>query len=164
MYKIEVIFKEITFDGPLGKTKYYAIHIEFQERGSSPVYSFIWIFNAPNIKNEAVYTEFIEKTTNGQLPKHMSDQELFELVKTYQVHVHSRSSWKYNKNDCCFSCGCYFTEKAIITNLLDCKFSNDENTEVLTLRNTLLKQVKCYIDNNLYPAKVNLIDRVNIFC
>ena len=113
-YKTEVIFKEILFEGPLGKTKYYAITIEFQERGSSHVHSFIWIFKAPNIKNEAVYTEFIEKTTNGQLPKHMNDPELFELVKTYQIHVHSRSCWKYNNNDCCFSFGCYFTEMAII--------------------------------------------------
>ena len=51
-YKVEV-FKEITLDGPLGKTKYYAIRIEFQERGSPHVHSFIWICNAPNIENEA---------------------------------------------------------------------------------------------------------------
>ena len=31
-YKVEVFFKDIIFDGPLGKTKYYAICIEFQER------------------------------------------------------------------------------------------------------------------------------------
>ena len=30
--------------------------------------------------------------------------------------------------------------------------------EVLTWRNTLLRQVKSYIDNNLNPAKVNMID------
>ena len=48
-------------DGPLGKTKYYAICIEFQERGSPYVHPFIWIFNAPNIENEAAYIELIEK-------------------------------------------------------------------------------------------------------
>ena len=86
-YKVEVFFKETILDGPLGKTKYYAIRIEFQERGSPHVYSFIWIFNAPNIENEAAYIEFIDKTINLQLPNHLSDPELFRLVKNY----HSRS-------------------------------------------------------------------------
>ena len=74
-------------DGPLGKTKYYAIRIEFQERGSAHVHSFIWTFNAPNIENEAAYIEFIEKTISAQLPDHLNDPELSELVKTYQVQL-----------------------------------------------------------------------------
>ena len=37
-YKVQVLFKEIVLDGPLGKTKYYAIHTEFQERGSPHVH------------------------------------------------------------------------------------------------------------------------------
>ena len=60
-YKVEVFFKEIILDGPYGKTKYYAIRIEFQERGSPHVHYFIWIFNAPSIQNEADYIDFIEK-------------------------------------------------------------------------------------------------------
>lgn len=31
-YKVEIFFKDIVLDGPLGKTKYYALCIEFQER------------------------------------------------------------------------------------------------------------------------------------
>ena len=92
-YKVEVFFKEIILDGPLGKTK-YAIHIQFEEGGSPHVHSFIWIFHEPNIQNEADYTDFIEKTINAQLPNHLNDPELFELVKTYQVHAHSRTCWK----------------------------------------------------------------------
>ena len=41
---------------------------------------------------------------------------------------------------------------------LDCKFSNDEKQKVLTWRNTLLKQIKSCIDNNLYSVKLNVID------
>ena len=33
-YKVEVFFKEIILDGPLGKTKCDAVHIKFQEGGS----------------------------------------------------------------------------------------------------------------------------------
>ena len=62
-YKVEVFFKEIIIDGPLGKTK-YAIRIEFQKRGSPHVHLFIWILNVQNIQNEAAYIKFIEQTIN----------------------------------------------------------------------------------------------------
>ena len=161
-YKVEVFFKEIILDGPLGKTKYYAIRIEFQERGSPHVHSFIWIFNAPNIQNETAYIEFIEKTINAPLSDHLKEPECFELVKTYQGHAHSRACWKYNKNECCFSYGRYFTEKTITAKRLDSQLSNDEKEEVLTWRNTLIKKVKGCIDINLNPAKVNVIDPTKI--
>ena len=67
-YKVEVFFKDIILDGPLGKTKYYANCIEFQERGSPHVHSFTWILDPPNIQDEAAYISFIEKTINAQLP------------------------------------------------------------------------------------------------
>ena len=33
-YRVELFFKEIVVDGPLGKVKSYAIRVEFQVRGS----------------------------------------------------------------------------------------------------------------------------------
>ena len=63
-YKVEAVSKEIMLDGLLWKTKYHAIRIEFQERGSPYVHSLIWIFNVQNIQNEVAYIEFIEKTVN----------------------------------------------------------------------------------------------------
>ena len=35
---------------------------------------------------------------------------------------------------------------------------NDKKQDVLTWRNTMLGQTKSYIDNNLNPAKINVID------
>ena len=131
-YKVEVFFEEIILDGPLGEAKYCAIHIEFHERGNPHVYSFIWIFNAPNIENEAVYIEFIEKTINAQLPDHLNDPDLFKLVKS-----HSRTCWKYRKNKCRFSYDRYFTEKTIIAKPLDYRFSNEKKQGILTRKNTL---------------------------
>ena len=75
--------------------------------------------------NEADYIEFIERTINAHLPDHSNDPELFELVKTYQVYAHSRTCWKYNKNECCFLYGQYFTEKTI-AKPLDSKFNDNE--------------------------------------
>ena len=48
-YKVQVFFKEIVLDGPLGKTKYYALRIEFQEWGSPHVHAFVRILDAPKI-------------------------------------------------------------------------------------------------------------------
>ena len=130
-YKGEVFFKETILDGTSGKTKYYSVRIEFQEKSNPHVCSFIWIFNAPNIENEASYMEFTEKAINAQLPDHLNNSELFELVNTYQVHAHSRTCWKYNKNEYHFSYGRYFSEKTFISKPLDSKFGNDEKPEIL---------------------------------
>ena len=89
----------------MGKTKYYDTSIEIQEMGSPHVHSFIWIFNAPNLENETAYTKFTEKTINPQLLDGLNDPKIFELVKTYQVQAHSKTCWKYNKNDCRFPNG-----------------------------------------------------------
>ena len=125
-YKVEVFFKDIILDGPLGKTKCYTIRIEFQERGSPHVHSFIWILSPPNIRDETAYINFIEKTINAQLPYPQNNSELFELVKTHQVHSHSRTCWKYNKNECRFSYGRFFTEKTIIAKPFDSEIGKDK--------------------------------------
>ena len=36
----------------MGKTKYFALQVEFQEKGSPYVNAFIWILKAPKIGNE----------------------------------------------------------------------------------------------------------------
>ena len=118
---------------------------------------FIWILNPPNIQDEAAYISFIEKT-NAQLPDPQNDSEHFELVKTYEVHSHSKTCWKYNKNECRFSYGRFFTEKTIIAKPVDSQISKDKKQEILTWKKAVLGKVKNYIDDNLNPSKVNLVD------
>ena len=92
------------------------------------------------------------------MPDPLNDPELFKLDKTYQVRAHSKTCWKYNKNECCFSSDRFFTDKTTIVTPLDSEHTNDEKQEVLAWRKTLLKKVKKYIDDNLNPPKVNVID------
>ena len=40
-YRLEIFFKVIVLDGPLVKTSYYAIRVEFQVRGSLHINSFM---------------------------------------------------------------------------------------------------------------------------
>ena len=84
--------------------------------------------------------------------------KVFFWVKTYQIDLHSRTCWTYNKNECCFLYGQYFSEKTIVGKLLGSKFSSNKRKEVLTWRNAVLRQVKSYVDNNLNSTKVNVID------
>lgn len=39
-------------------------------------------------------SELIEKIRNAQLPGHLKNPELFELIETYQLYTHSTTSWK----------------------------------------------------------------------
>ena len=52
----------------------------------------------------------------------------------------------------------FITEKTIIAKPLDSELTNDQKQRVLTWRKILLTKVKKYIDANLNPAKVNVID------
>ena len=48
------------------------------------------------------------------LPNLETDNSLFELVKTYLTHRHSKSCTKSKNNNCPFTFGHFFTDKTII--------------------------------------------------
>ena len=89
-YRVEMFFKVIFLDGPLGKTQCYAIRIEFQVRGSSHIHSFMWILNAPKFNKEE-YTNWVDRIVRSDLPDSVNELILFELIKTYQTHHHSKT-------------------------------------------------------------------------
>ena len=51
-HRVEAFFKVVVLNGPLGKTRHYAIRVEFQVRGSPHIHLFIWILNAPKLSKE----------------------------------------------------------------------------------------------------------------
>lgn len=61
----------------MGKTRYYALRVEFQERGSPQVHPFVWILNSPNISNETEDLVFIEKSITANLPDPLEQSERF---------------------------------------------------------------------------------------
>ena len=92
-YRVEVFFKVIVIDGPLGKVKYHAIRVEFQVRGSPHIHSFLWVIDAPILTKNNVdeYRQFVDSIVKAFVPDINKQPELFELVTTYQVHSHSKS-------------------------------------------------------------------------
>ena len=115
-YRVEVFFKEIIVDDPRGKVKHYAIRVEFQVRGSPHIHSLIWVIDAFILSknNKEEYIAFIDSILNCNLPNREEKPELYELVRTYQTHSHSKSCRKYKNVSCWYSFGKFFTNKTII--------------------------------------------------
>ena len=78
-----MFFKIIVLDGPLRKTQYYAIRLEFHVRGSLHVHSFIWILNAPKLTKVKIndYRKWVDSVIRSDLPDPNNKPALFELVK-----------------------------------------------------------------------------------
>ena len=115
-YRVEVFFKEIVVDGPLGKTKYYAIPVEFQVRGSPHIHSFIWILKAPHLTKETKneYIKWVDAIIRADLPSSNNEPELCNLVKNYQIYRHSKTCRKYKNQECKFNFGRFFTNHKIV--------------------------------------------------
>ena len=67
-YRVETFFKEILLSElqPLGKIIYYAIRIEFQNRGAPHVHALLWTDNAPQLTSSTInnYISFIHNHIN----------------------------------------------------------------------------------------------------
>ena len=83
-YRVEMFFKIIVLDGPLGKTQYYAIRVEFQVRGSPHIHSFIWVLNAPKLERVNIddYRKWVDSVIRSDLPDPNNEPALFELFPT----------------------------------------------------------------------------------
>ena len=51
---MEIFFKVLIIDGPLGISKYYAIRVEFQICGTPHIHYFKWVINAPKLSSENI--------------------------------------------------------------------------------------------------------------
>ena len=121
----------------------------------TPSYGLLMLqFSQKIQKNE--YLTYIDHIVKAQLPDRENEPELYELVKTYQIHYHSKSCRKYKNIDCRYSFGRFFTESTVIAESEDMR--DDEEQEILQNRVNILRPVKEYIDTFLDPRKVNILD------
>ena len=101
---------------PLRKVKYYAIRVKFQFRGSPHIHSFFWVLNAPTLAENTLneYVEILDSVVCGNLPSEDVDPHLHQMVKTFQIHCHSKPCRKYKNSICRFKFGRFFADKNII--------------------------------------------------
>ena len=160
-YRVENFFKEIVLNGELGKIKYYAIRVEFQVRGSPHVHCLLWAENVPKLTSstEEEYIQHIDKVIKASFPNENKDFiELKNLVKKFQVHSHSKTCRKYNKNECRFGFGKLFCKKTILSKPLPDDLPDVEKHEILVSRNNVISKVQDYIDSHLHPKRQNILD------
>ena len=114
--RVETFFKIIVIDGHLGKTQYYAIRVEFKVTGNPHIHSFIWISNAKKLAKVNIddCRKWVDSVIRSDLSDPNNEPALFEPVKTYQIHCHSKTCRKYRNEKRRFRFGKFFTNKTII--------------------------------------------------
>lgn len=90
------------------------------------------------------------------LPDINAEPEFQQLVSKYQTHCHSRSCRKYKNIPCRFHYGRYFTDRTICAEPLDDDIPENEKLVILNKRQSILKEVKLYIDEFLDPQQAIL--------
>ena len=159
-YRVEVFFKVIIIDGPLGKVKYHAIRVEFQVWGSHHIYSFSRVLDGPVLIKDNVdeYRQSIDSIVKPFVPDISENPELFHLVTTYQVHSHSKSCRKYKNEKCRYHSGKFFTECTLMSLPLPSDLPEAEKNNIFNKRQHILSTVKQHIDNNVDPWKHNILN------
>ena len=61
-----------------------------QFRGSPRIHSFLWLINAPLLTKDTK-DEYNDNIGKAQLPDTEKEPQLYEMVKIYQIHSHSKS-------------------------------------------------------------------------
>ena len=111
-HRVEIFFKEILIirDGPLGRVKYYAIRAEFQFRGSPHIHIFWGVTCAPTLAENTI-NKYVEFLVYGNLSSEEGDPHLYQLVKTFQIHCHSKTCRKYKNSKCHLKFGRFLLTK-----------------------------------------------------
>ena len=156
-YRVETFFREVllTNANPIGKIVYYALRIEFQMRGSPHLHALIWTSDCPKLTNDTKdeYIAYIDQHVQAYLPDKETDPQLYDLVKTYQRHNHSKTCRKYKNVTCRFNFGQFFTNKTVVADPLSEDMDEEIKSNILTRRKDILCKVKQKIDDVLNPSK-----------
>lgn len=101
----------------------------------------------------------MDNVVHASLPDENIDPILYNLVRTYQLHRHSKTCRKYKNQVCRFRFGKFFSKRTIIAEPLPSDMPGFEKKTIHSKRKELLDRVKEYINTNLNPTKVNFFDR-----
>ena len=131
--------------------------MEFQIRGSPRVHLFIWVIGVPKLtlRNVDKYINWLDNIVSACLPNPEVDFTLYELVKTYQIHRHSKTCRRYKNDNCRFHFGRFFTDQTIVAKPPNGNLSDAKIKEILTGTYNILKIVSNYINEYLKPSNHN---------
>ena len=84
---------------------------------------------------------FADQIVHAFLPDRNENQELYGLVKLYQLHRHSATCRKYRNEPCRFKFGKFFSKKMIVAEPLPEDMPEEMKVLVLRKRNEILDTV-----------------------
>ena len=104
--------------------------------------------NAPSLtkNNKEEYVEYVDNIIHACLPDEAQQPELYNLVKTYQLHRHSKTCRKYKNLACRFHFGKFFSKHTIVAEPLSSHIPENERIIHLQKRKEILRKVKEYIN------------------
>ena len=108
------------------------------------------------------YVAFLDQTIHSILPDQTVDKDIYDQVKLYKTHQHSKSCRIYKSKSCSYSFVRFFTDRTIVAVLLDQSVDILEESKILTKRNNILLKVKQYIDEFLDPGKASYADNLTV--
>ena len=126
-------------------------------RGSPHLHALIWTSDCPKLTSESkdAYVEYIDKHVQANLPDENDEPELYEMIKMYQKHNHSKTCKKYKNVSCRFNFGQFFTKQTTVAEPLDQNLDDESKSSLLNRRKEILCSVKQKIDEVLNPSKEN---------
>ena len=149
-YRLKCLLRDVLMAGsgnPVGELLYHAIRIEFQFRGSPYANCFIWIKDGPVLTEDNIefFIRLIDKHISASLPDPVTCPLLYDLVKTYQTHAHSKTCRQYKNLPCRFNFGHFFTEGTIIAKPLPKDMNEEERKRTLEERDLIFTKVREFI-------------------
>ena len=110
---------------------------------------------------------------SAELQDKSSKPTMFELVKNFQLHRHSKSYQKFSNGKSRFNFCRFFTERTIVAKLLSERLTEHEKAEIIFVRSTILNKVKANIDSELNSSNIifminqgmilNMLDQLIVF-
>lgn len=120
--------------------------------------SFRWVLNAPTIRKKAInkYVDILDSVLCGNLLSEQEESYLYQVVKTVQIHGHSKTCRK-NKNT-----KNHNTDKTIIAIPLQNILRQVEKCKIVNKRTNILGKLSKYIDSYIDPNSTNFSNDLSI--
>ena len=113
-------------------------------RGSPHLHSLIWTSDCPELTkgSKDSYIDYTDKHVHAYLPDKETNPQLYDMVKTYHAHNHSKTCRNYKNVACRFNFGQFFTERTIMAEPLTEDLEDEIKSSILTRQKEILSKVK----------------------
>ena len=88
------------------------------------------------------YIKWVDGIIRADFLSSSNKPELYDLVKNYQIHRHSKTRRKYKSQKCRFIFGKFFTDHTFVAEHLPNEMPLEEKTAIMRKRKLLLQKVR----------------------